>query len=58
MLRMTIAQQCFGFFDEGIEDSIYDIHAIRTLSALILAVRVRLTRPRSCNFGIGWSITG
>jgi IS5 family transposase len=29
MLRMTIAQQCFGLSDEGIEDAIYDSHAIR-----------------------------
>jgi len=29
MLRMYIAQQCFGLFDEGIEDAIYDSQAIR-----------------------------
>lgn len=29
MLRMYIAQQCFGLSDEGIEDSIYDSQAIR-----------------------------
>lgn len=29
MLRMYIAQQCFGFSDEGIEDAIYDSQAIR-----------------------------
>ena len=29
MLRMYVAQQCFGFSDEGIEDAIYDSQAIR-----------------------------
>lgn len=29
MLRMYIAQQCFGLSDEGIEDAIYDSRAIR-----------------------------
>jgi IS5 family transposase len=29
MLRMYIAQQCFGFSDEGTEDAIYDSQAIR-----------------------------
>ena len=29
MLRMLIAQQCFGLSDEGIEDAIYDSQAIR-----------------------------
>lgn len=29
MLRMYIAQQCFGFSDEGAEDAIYDSQAIR-----------------------------
>ena len=29
MLRMYIAQQCFGYSDEGIEDAIYDSQAIR-----------------------------
>lgn len=29
MLRMDIAQQCFGLSDEGIEDAIYDSQAIR-----------------------------
>jgi IS5 family transposase len=29
MLRMCIAQQCFGLSDEGIEDAIYDSQAIR-----------------------------
>jgi IS5 family transposase len=28
MLRMYVAQQCFGFSDEGIEDAIYDSQAI------------------------------
>ena len=29
MLRMDIAQQCFGLSDEGIEDAIYDSQAVR-----------------------------
>lgn len=28
MLRMYVAQQCFGLSDEGIEDAIYDSQAI------------------------------
>ena len=30
MLRMYVAQQCFGLSDEGIEDAIYDSQAIRS----------------------------
>jgi IS5 family transposase len=29
MLRMYVAQQCFGLSDEGIEDAIYDSQTIR-----------------------------
>ena len=29
MLRMYVAQQCFGLSDEGIEDAIYGSQAIR-----------------------------
>ena len=29
MLRMVIAQQCFGLSDEGTEDALYDSQAIR-----------------------------
>jgi IS5 family transposase len=29
MLRMYVAQQCFGLSDEGIEDAIYDSQAVR-----------------------------
>ncbi len=29
MLRMYVAQQCFGLSDEGMEDAIYDSQAIR-----------------------------
>lgn len=29
MLRMYVAQQCFGVSDEGMEDAIYDSQAIR-----------------------------
>ena len=31
MLRMYVAQQCFGLSDEGTEDAIYDSQAIRAL---------------------------
>jgi IS5 family transposase len=37
MLRMYIAQQCFGLSDEGIEDAIYDSHAIRGFIGVDLA---------------------
>jgi IS5 family transposase len=36
MLRMYIAQQCFGLSDEGIEDAIYDSQAIRTFVGIDL----------------------
>ncbi len=29
MLHMYVAQQCFGFSDEGTEDALYDSQAIR-----------------------------
>lgn len=29
MLRMYVAQQCFGLSDEGIEDALYDSQSIR-----------------------------
>src|SRR5690554_4378693 len=29
MLRMYVAQQCFGLSDEGMEDAIYDSQSIR-----------------------------
>jgi IS5 family transposase len=38
MLRMYIAQQCFGLSDEGIEDAVYDSHAIRQFVGLDLGV--------------------
>ena len=34
MLRMYIAQQCFGLSDEGIEDAIYDSQAIRDFAGV------------------------
>lgn len=37
MLRMYIAQQCFGLSDEGIEDAIYDSQAIRRFVGVDLA---------------------
>lgn len=38
MLRMYVAQQCFGLSDEGIEDAIYDSQAIRRFVGIDLAV--------------------
>jgi len=37
MLRMYIAQQCFGLSDEGIEDAIYDSQAIRAFIGIDLS---------------------
>lgn len=37
MLRMYVAQQCFGLSDEGIEDAIYDSHAIRRFVSIDLS---------------------
>ncbi len=37
MLRMYVAQQCFGLSDEGIEDAIYDSQAIRAFVGIDLA---------------------
>jgi IS5 family transposase len=36
MLRMYVAQQCFGLSDEGIEDALYDSQAIRQFVGLDL----------------------
>lgn len=38
MLRMYVAQQCFGLSDEGIEDAIYDSQAIRGFVGIDLNV--------------------
>ena len=37
MLRMYIAQQCFGLSDEGIEDAIYDSQAVRAFIGIDLS---------------------
>jgi IS5 family transposase len=37
MLRMYIAQQCFGLSDEGIEDAVYDSQAIRRFVGIDLS---------------------
>ena len=37
MLRMYIAQQCFGLSDEGAEDAIYDSQAVRAFVGVDLA---------------------
>ncbi len=37
MLRLYVAQQCFGLSDEGVEDAIYDSQAIRRFVGIDLA---------------------
>jgi IS5 family transposase len=37
MLRMYVAQNCFGLSDEGIEDALYDSQAIRRFVGIDLA---------------------
>ena len=37
MQRRVVAQQCLGFTDEGIEDTIYDSQAIRRIVGIDLA---------------------
>lgn len=37
MLRMYVAQQCFGFSDEGAEDALYDSQAIRRFVGIDLS---------------------
>ena len=37
MLRMYVAQNCFGLSDEGIEDALYDSQAIRRIVGIDLA---------------------
>lgn len=37
MLRMYIAQQCFGLSDEGVEDAVYDSQAIRKFVGIDLS---------------------
>ncbi|MFZ4878871.1 IS5 family transposase, partial [Janthinobacterium sp. Mn2066] len=36
MLRMYVAQQCFGLSDEGIEDAVYDSQSIRAFVGIDL----------------------
>ena len=36
MLRMYVAQQCFGLSDEGTEDAIYDSQAVRAFIGIDL----------------------
>lgn len=37
MLRMYVAQQCFGLSDEGIEDAVYDSQSIRRFVGIDLS---------------------
>ena len=45
MLRMYVAQQCFGLSDEGIEDAIYDSQAIRAFVGIDLGRAAGLAVP-------------
>ena len=48
MLRMYIAQNCFGLSDEGIEDALYDSQAIRRFVGIDLGREASLM-PRHIN---------
>lgn len=50
MLRMYVAQQCFGLSDEGIEGAIYDSQAIRAFVGIDLARESARTRRRCSTF--------
>ena len=46
MLRLYIAQQCFGLSDEGAEDAVYDSQAIRRFVGIDLSREEPRMRPR------------
>jgi hypothetical protein len=54
MLRMYVAQQCFGLSDEGTEDALYDSQAIRrffgALSVSTFPAKPPPMRPRCSSF--------
>ena len=54
MLRMYVAQQCFGPSDEGIEDAIYDSQAICGFVGMTSIARALRTRRRCSNSGTCW----
>jgi IS5 family transposase len=50
MLRMYIAQQCFGLSDEGIEDALYDSQAIRRFVGIDLGREAAPDKTTVLNF--------
>ncbi|MBB86818.1 MAG: hypothetical protein CMP06_05890 [Xanthomonadales bacterium] len=54
MLRMYIAQQCFGLSDEGIEDALYDSQAIRRFVGVDLSREAVLDATTAPQFGGDW----
>lgn len=46
ILRMCVAQQCFGLSDEGIEDAIDDSQAVRNFVGVDLTREIARLRPR------------
>jgi IS5 family transposase len=48
MLRMYVAQQCFGLSNEGIEDALYGSHAIRRFVGIDLCRARRHRTPPRC----------
>ena len=50
MLRMYVAQQCFGLSDEGIEDALYDSQAIRRFVGIDLNRELAPDAPPLLNF--------
>jgi hypothetical protein len=57
MLRMYIAQQCFGLSVEGIEEEAYDSQFIRAFVALARAASRRGTRRPCCQCATCWKQT-
>ena len=47
MLRMYVAQQCFGLSNEGTEDAIYNSQAIRSFAGIDLSREGAPESPRS-----------
>ena len=57
MLRMYVAQQCFGLSDEGVEDALYDSQAIRRLSGLTWRVKLPRMPRRYSSSAVCWKRT-
>ena len=57
MLRMYIAQQCFGLSDEGIEDALYDSQSIRRFVGVDLGAKARPMPPPWSSSAACWKNT-